>query len=124
VLDVCNARKQLGEEGAVEIAPEVAPATAQPAAAIPMPDPFAVAMDEVVEAAEAAETVEAVEEVEALEPEVEAPPEPEPDPEPDLRGEPAPAQHDAAPRAVAVEEDDNGRDRGAMLRLFSALRDT
>jgi hypothetical protein len=113
VLDVCNALKQLVEEGAVEIAPEMPPAIPQPAAAVAMPDPFAVALDEVVEAVEA---------IEAIEPEVEALPEPEP--EADTRAEPAHAQHDAAPRAAAVEEDDNGRDRGAMLRLFSALRDT
>jgi hypothetical protein len=180
VLDICNALKELVEEGAVEIAAalEVAPApAAQPSApvaaglgalhelatvATEMPDPFAGADDEPVAAEPAAD-----DELEA-QAETEAEPDADDDAvddtaedatdedatDEDATGEAA--TDDAPVDESAVAEDDtadtdtetetavahsavgeplptlnpNGldetdpRDRGALLRLFSALRDT
>jgi hypothetical protein len=80
-----------------------------------MPDPFAGATDEHAPDVEPDATTE---------PEATAEPEREPEPVAGPEPEPELARHEAAPPAETASDDDNGRDRGAMLRLFSALRDT
>jgi hypothetical protein len=132
VLDVCNALKDLIEDGAVEIAaemPSVLPAHSHHAAensaehghlAVPAPhdapdaseastpDPFAGAEPEADNDVEPpATTADAGTEADA------------PDDTEDLV---APA--DLGPQEAAAYEEADPRDRGALLRLFSALRET
>jgi hypothetical protein len=193
VLDICNALKELVEEGAVDILPEApepiaAPAPPAPealavaepvaaeafqelaAVAAPMPDPFAdvdehhgdasVSYDDTAapEAAEGAPdgaepgaeagAVDAVDaagfaepgqpgdgteldpaadaDADAFAPGDAAPADDQPLPPPPLPGETtADADADAAAVAAGAGLDEGDpRDRGALLRLFSALRDT
>jgi uncharacterized protein DUF4388 len=131
VLDVCNALKDLIEDGAVEIAPDVpsvlpahghhAPEHGAERGHLPVPEPH---------------DAPAANEASTPDPFAGAEPEADNDVEP-------PAESDAAAKAVAQDdvealvspadlgpqeaaayEEADPRDRGALLRLFSALRET
>ncbi|MDQ1519258.1 MAG: hypothetical protein QOI55_331 [Actinomycetota bacterium] len=143
VLDVCNALKELIEEGAVEIAlePSSAPAEAPPEVAEPEASEPEATQLEVPPAREPIEPVEPVEPVEIVEeraavllaraevvpatamPDPFASPEHDDDQE-DETPENFATPEDAAPVSESSFEDGDGRDRGALLRLFSALRET
>jgi hypothetical protein len=143
VLDVCKALKELVEQGAVEIGPEASepppvPPPSTVAAAVSafaevaaplavMPDPFAGTDDE---------HTAPVEDEHANEPAAQDTYE---DEHSAAHHEPATYQHDehdehderveherveAAAGDEPVADDEDTRDRGALLRLFSALRDT
>jgi hypothetical protein len=140
VLDVCNALKELVEEGAVEIAPETSAggpteteATAdEPERPVFDPEPAS-------EAASAFETTAALEAVAPGDdtdvvthvatgdaptgiPEVATTPDPFAGAE-DGTGPEVPGEAEAAAELDGAGEDGDPRDRGALLRLFSALRD-
>jgi hypothetical protein len=112
VLDVCNALKELIEEGAVEVV----------GAPVPAGD---VAPETEPEAIEAVEAVEAVEEraAELLAHDAPIPEVPDPFAEDDIEDEPVTDDPETIAAVDRALEEGDPRDRGALLRLFSALRE-
>jgi hypothetical protein len=128
VMDVCNALKELIEDGAVEIAPLAeapAPPSAGPEAEVILPVPAEEPDPYEALAAEEAPGPDVATHVANVDPPTTETPDPFATAEDatDRPGDDFAGDVDGAPMPDELGEEGDPRDRGALLRLFSALRD-